>query len=165
MLSRNSNNAAKAVWYALPLCLVLIAAGTAVAHPDATGIVKDRMDAMQSIAAAMKRTSGLIRAASGSGETGTSAIAVEARKIAAHGNRIPVLFPAGSDGGVSDATPEIWTNADGFAQKSADMIAAANDLAAAAEAARAGELAAKFRGLGATCSACHRDFRQKRTRH
>lgn len=138
---------------------LLLAFGTAGAHPGATGIVKERMDMMQSIAASMKRTSQMLRAPA---EPDRAAIAAEAKSIAAHGAQMVDLFPAGTGGGVSEATPAVWRAPADFEKKARALVESANALAVAAESGDVDLMTEAFRLTGRTCSACHRDYRQKK---
>jgi cytochrome c556 len=73
----------------------------------------------------------------------------------------PTLFPAGSDKGDTKAAPTIWSDSAGF-QKAA--MAFSNTGAALATAAKAGDataVAAAFKDMGASCGACHKEYRLK----
>ncbi|TCD15415.1 c-type cytochrome [Oricola cellulosilytica] len=86
----------------------LSAVAAAFAHGGATGIVKERMDAMGAMGDAIKTLSAMMR-----GETGYDAAVVqrEAGKIETHGGKaMTSLFPEGSDGAPSEAKSEIWSN-------------------------------------------------------
>ena len=85
-------------------------------------------------------------------------VASEAEKIAAWAMIMPDYFPEGSGEGTS-AKPAIWSNFAGFkAAAKANHDAARNLVAAAAnqDTAQAGDA---LRSLGATCKACHQNFK------
>jgi len=86
------------------------------------------------------------------------AVASEAEKIAAWAMIMPDYFPEGSGQGTS-AKPAIWSNFDGFKAAAKANYDAAKAVAAAAgqqDAALAGEA---LQSLGATCKACHQNFK------
>lgn len=94
---------------------VLIAgtAVTAFAHSGATGIVKERMDAMLAMGKAVKTVAPMMR-----GETAYDAETVRdaARLFQQHaGESMTNLFPEGTGGMPSEAKDEVWTDWDRFA--------------------------------------------------
>jgi len=94
---------------------VLIAgtAVTAFAHSGATGIVKERMDAMLAMGKAVKTVAPMMR-----GETAYDAETVRdaARLFQQHaGESMTNLFPEGTGGMPSEAKDEVWTEWDRFA--------------------------------------------------
>jgi len=138
----------------------LAAAGLAFAHSGASGVVRQRMNAMSDIARQMKTIGLMIMAKQRfHGETAAEA----AERIAFHGRRIEELFPKGTHKRPSEALPAIWADWDGFLALSAGLEAKAARLAGAARKADAAtELAAPFKALGGTCRSCHERFRQKK---
>ncbi|MFP9136896.1 c-type cytochrome [Devosia sp. XGJD_8] len=72
---------------------------------------------------------------------------------------IPDLFPEGSIVGDSEALPAIWENWEDFVAIVETGKQAATDGLAAAEAGDATAYAAAVQALGATCGACHQQFR------
>lgn len=71
-------------------------------------------------------------------------------------------FPEGTgpESGIeTEALSTIWENPDDFAQKVADHQAAVADLAAVAETADLAAIQAAVQATGATCGACHDDYR------
>ena len=94
---------------------VLIAgtAVTAFAHSGATGIVKERMDAMLAMGKAVKTVAPMMR-----GETAYDAETVRdaARLFQQHaGESMTKLFPEGTGGMPSEAKDEVWTDWERFA--------------------------------------------------
>jgi len=69
----------------------------------------------------------------------------------------PTLFPEGSAGGSSKASPEIWNNMDDFKALAAKVVA---DAATAETAAGAGQeaFAQAFAVVQADCDACHAKY-------
>jgi cytochrome c556 len=103
----------------------------AFGHGGATGIVKERMDAMSVMGDAVKSLSAMMR-----GETpyDAEAIRAEAGKIRQHaGESITRLFPEGSGGGPSEAKAEIWSSWDDFAAMAEELELLADGLARAAD--------------------------------
>ena len=94
---------------------VLIAgtAVTAFAHSGATGIVKERMDAMLAMGKAVKTVAPMMRC-----ETAYDAETVRdaARLFQQHaGESMTKLFPEGTGGMPSEAKDEVWTDWERFA--------------------------------------------------
>ncbi|MEL6919438.1 MAG: cytochrome c [Pseudomonadota bacterium] len=143
--------------FVLSLCVVL-AASAALAHSGATGAVKARMDTMKSIANDMKAISTTLR----NKQLRYGLIGAAANRIEGHSARVPSEFRERDTTPPSEAAPVIWDQFGAFADLSRRMEEAARDLERAALDEEKGDvLVAKFRALGATCSACHRDYRIK----
>ncbi len=137
---------------------IALSVGIAVAHTGATGIVKERMDGMGELASAMKRLSAIVK--SGGGD------AIELRAlgetIMVHsGAAMLERFPEGSLPDVSEASPAIWTDWQKFSEISMDLHSAASELMSAAGTPKM-DLPAIVQEIGATCGACHKDFRIKK---
>lgn len=160
--------------------LTAITVAGALAHGGATGIVKQRMDAMVTIGKATKSLAEMMR-----GKTAYDASSVRdaAAKIKTHaGQAMTSLFPEGSDEKVSEAKPEIWTDWEEFQVLAERLAVLAEGLELAAQNGPADggggnstmtelptvtELASMpattvFDMLGRTCSACHQKFRLKK---
>ena len=168
---------------AVAVLVLVLACATANAHRNATGIVKQRMDAMTSIAGAMKALRAMMR---GKQPYDIERVRLHSRTIAAHGGeRMTVLFPEGSMQHPTRVKPSIWRDWDRFSAMAGELARYADALAAAASNERlpggggggtgAGltplpigseDLAAAapdavFERLQRTCSDCHRAFRKK----
>lgn len=141
----------------LAILSVFIAAPTAFAHEEATGVVKERMDLMDSQKDAMKVIGNMVK-----GKTPFDA--EEAAKASSHieetAKKIPELFPEGSDGHPSEAKPEIWEKWDEFESDAEGLDAAASELTTALEAG-ADDWKAKFKGVVDACKTCHKSFREE----
>ena len=152
----------------LPSCLcaalaaaIALGATLAAAHMGATGVVKERMELMKTVANANKS----IRDMVGGKETlDITKVASAAKTIAEHGTRIAALFPAGTGGGVSEAAPKIWEDPDGFKARADATVKAARALEAAAKLNDLPAVSQASRALGRTCSGCHRDYRIKKSK-
>ncbi len=139
------------------IILAISSAGAAYSHSGASGVVKERMDAMSAIAKSMKAVGAVMK-----GEAAFDAGSVEsaAREIAKHAKKVPHLFPEGTNKKPSEALPAIWTDWEKFTKIAASMETSAQDLAqAAGEASDIGGIRTQFGALAKTCKACHSDFR------
>jgi cytochrome c556 len=82
------------------------------AHGGATGIVKERMDAMSDMSKAMKTLTPIIR---GKTEYDSSLVSELALRIANQsGQHLLMMFPEGTEGDPSEAKPAIWAQWDRF---------------------------------------------------
>jgi len=95
------------------VAIILAATATvALAHSGATGIVKERMDAMSEMSKIVKELATMMR-----GEKAYDAKVVRAGAalIGKHsGDAMTGLFPKGSKHGASEAREQIWTNWEEF---------------------------------------------------
>jgi cytochrome c556 len=139
---------------ALALTVTLLLS-VASAHEGATGVVKERMEMMKSLAAAMKTV----------GQTLKDEVATDDAAIAdavavmrsTTGTAMTKKFPAGSIDHPSEALPVIWERWPEF-ETIAERAYAASGVLAAAHAS-GDELNEPFAALAETCKACHRTFR------
>lgn len=163
----------------------------AVGHEGATGIVKERMNAMKSMAAAMKAIGGMLK-----GKEGYDAekIRPHARAIVTRsGSTLTKLYPLGSLEHPSEARKEIWEQWPVFEKLASDLRAYAQALEQAGEHSRRphatmmteqeminrqgpdlavinptpehlAEMSPRsaFRQVAETCKSCHERFRQKK---
>ena len=134
----------------LSSAVMLSLAGTAVAADPVEERIKAFKGAKQSVSQ--------IKDALGSGDT--AALAGAARSLAALGERIPGLFPAGSLQGKTEASPDIWKNVPDFNAQAKNFQDRAQTLARMAEAgAGKAELADAFGKVAESCKACHRKYK------
>lgn len=84
----------------------------------------------------------------------------DAQQLADFANRIPGLFPAGSDVGDTQALKTIWTDPAGFAAATKNIQSATQQLVAAAQAGDNAGFADALKRTGAACGACHRSYRE-----
>jgi cytochrome c556 len=127
----------------------------AAAHEHATGVVKERMEAMESMARHMKAIGQRMK----SGRD-LAAIKVEAQAVQALAAHVTHLFPPGSTQKPTDAKPAIWQNWADFEAKANALKNASANLANAEPSDLAG-LSAQVRALSETCGACHELYRSK----
>lgn len=143
---------------------VLLAAGVgsvAFAHQGASGIVKQRMEAMSAMKDAMAVVGRMLK-----GETtfDVDEAGRAADAIAGHAGDMTALFPDTPESRhkVSEATSLVWEEPDRFEELADDLVVAANELSQVAEEGDMDALTGQFRAVGKACSACHEDFRQKK---
>ncbi len=140
---------------------VVMAAGLAVyAHGGATGIVKQRMDAMEVMGKVMKTLGAMFK-----GQVAYDPAAVEAgaEEIAQHARDIPMLFPDSHEsrhGKVTEALPVIWDQKEKFDGFAEDMLREAKMLGALAANEEQRRVRLQFTKTAKVCSACHTAFRK-----
>ncbi len=104
---------------------VLAVAGGAFAHEGATGIVKERMDAMERIATAMKRVGAMMN---GKTDYEAGEVVRAAETIHRHGGEnLTRLFPKDSLQRPTRARPDIWRDWQKF-KSLADQVALYSDV-------------------------------------
>ena len=136
---------------------LLLAAFPGRSHEGATGILKERMDAMENMAAAIKEIRWRIET-----NRDLAGIGPQANRIGAVAQRMPQLFPQGSNGRPSEALSAIWTQWSEFQAKAARLEQESQRLTQAAGGGDPKAIAAQYRTMGQTCIACHEVFRAKR---
>lgn len=129
------------------------------AHDGATGIVKERMEAMKSISSAMKTITKTLK---GEEESKPADLTKAARTIQQHaGEKLTRLFPEGSLDHPSEAKPEIWQDWESFEDLSRALSNNAMKLAETIE--QSGTVKkATFMKVAGTCRDCHKAFRVKK---
>ena len=109
---------------------------------------------------AMKGNSADVKAIKGAVESKDYAtIETKAKDIMGTADKIPSLFPKGSDKGKTKATAAIWEKSDEFAKNAKNLSKAAGELASAAKSKDDAAVGAKFKAVGEVCSSCHKEFR------
>lgn len=139
----------------------LLATGAAFAHGGATGIVKERMDAMSAIGKNMKAVGQMLKT---SPDVDPALVAKAGEAIAGHaGDALTELFPEGSLQKPTEASPAIWTDWTRFAAISDELQAYALDMKALADqGADKQAVAGAFGKVAGTCKTCHEAFRVKK---
>ena len=103
----------------------------AFAHSGATGLVKERMDAMKSMGEAIKRIKPMM---SGEAVYDAATIREAAQAIAQEaGEAMTVKFPEGSTDHPSEVLPRTWEEWERFARLAEQLEVAASGLAMAAD--------------------------------
>lgn len=135
--------------------LITATAGTALAHGAATGIVRERMDGMVVLAKTMKS---MVAMTKSNQKLNLLAVQAAGQTIADHaGDNMVALFPTGSTKH-SDATTLVWSQSDEF-KRLADQLHAQGMTLRSID--TPAQLQAQIKLIGATCSACHADYRRK----
>ena len=148
---------------AFTLLACLASATLALAHEGATGVVKERMDLMESQKDAMKVIGDMAR---GKTKFDAAAATKAANDIGSTAKKIPELFPEGSGGGKSDALPAVWEKWDRFTDNADELAGNADALAKALADSTSEEWKPAFQKVGDTCKSCHEDFRaEKKEKH
>ena len=112
---------------------------------------------------AMKGNSADVKAIKGAVESKDYAtIETKAKDIMGTADKIPSLFPKGSNVGKTKATPAIWEKSDEFAKSAKNLSKASGELASAAKSQDDAAVAAKFKAVGEACSSCHKAFRAEK---
>jgi len=145
----------------LTVLVCLASATLALAHEGATGVVKERMDLMETQKEAMKTIGDMAR---GKAAFDAAKAADAARDIADTAKKIPDLFPEGSGGekNKSDALPAVWENWDRFTANADDLGSAAEALVATFGDSASQEWKPAFQKVGDACKSCHEDFRAEK---
>jgi cytochrome c556 len=133
-----------------------LVASVAAAHEHATGVVKERMDAMKSMDRSVKDIKELFN-----GRADLAKVKVEALSIQAHAAKITALFPAGSTQHPTDAKASVWKNWADFERKAQALETESTKLAQADPANR-DALRAQFKAMNQACTACHKLYRAER---
>ncbi len=136
------------------VAVAITAATTVLAHQGASGVVKERMDAMSSIATNLKSVNQMLR---GSLDYDEASVRGAMQEIAAYAITLPHKFPHGTDAAPSEAGPAIWDDADGFNAIFLDLEMSATEVAELAGDQTA--VATGFRNIAKTCKACHKTYR------
>ena len=142
----------------IPFALV---PGIPHAHKGATGVVKQRMDAMSEMGDAMGVMADMIKQKRpfDPGEVTTAT-----RLLVEHTNQLIELFPDTAEsrhGAATEALPSIWENWDSFTDSSQNLATKlATFQATAANGLNEQVLRQEFRKIAKACSGCHEDFRK-----
>lgn len=136
----------------LAILFTMIAA-LASAHNGATGVVMERMQGMSAMEDGLKSIGTAMR---GQAPYDQDAARATGLTIQTHASSMIALFEPGTDGGVSDALPNIWTDHERFAALAAELAELGESLSAVSSYNEARSLVAR---INVSCSTCHDDFR------
>jgi cytochrome c556 len=139
----------------LAAAVVATLASSAPAHEGATGVVKERMDAMETMAKAMKAITQRIKAS-----RDLAPIRNDARTVHGLAEKMTTLFPPGTAGHPSGAKPVIWTKWSDFEAKARALVAESDKLAKI-DPSDGKAVAAQARVVSQNCGGCHELYRQK----
>ncbi len=74
---------------------------------------------------------------------------------------IPALFAEGTDFGETDATAEVWSDAEGFAEKATAAADAAASFQEAVASDDKASIMGAFKAVGDSCKGCHEAYRKQ----
>lgn len=121
---------------------------------DIVAIRKSMMDLQQGVLGAMK--------AAVEQKADIKPFTAAAKGLSASAKVIAAMFPAGTEkGNETKALPAIWTDKADFAAKGKALQEAADKLVMLADAGDQTGFAAQFKEVGATCGACHRQYKAR----
>jgi cytochrome c556 len=148
---------AKSFQYRLSIAVALAALTTfALAHEGAKGVVKERMDLMKQQQKDAKLINDMVK---GKVKFDAAKATAAARDLVTTSQKIPELFPKGTDGHPSEALPAVWEDWDQFTQNAKDLETIADTLATTIES--NGDWKADFTKVSDACKSCHESFRMK----
>ncbi len=144
---------------AIPVVTLVLAAGVLTAAATARRDDADQLIAARQAAFKLSGADfgGMKAVIDAKGDVKTQAFA--ARALAGWAKALPGLFPAGSDGGTTEALPTIWSDRAGFEKAAASLATEATKLADLAKAGDQPGFAAQWTVVRGTCSACHDTYR------
>lgn len=135
----------------------LLALGASVAQADP---VKERQALMKERGKLVATLSKMVKGQEAFDSAAVMA-ALQALEANAEKTDVAALFPAGTDGGDTEAAPKIWQDMEGFTAAE-DKYLATVKAAVSAAPADIDALKAQFGAIGASCGACHQNFRLKK---
>lgn len=142
---------------ALPIIMGPLTAAPAAA-PNPKAAIAARQAGYKKMGAAMKALNDQLKTDAPVKPTLVGA----AQALATTAREQPRLFPAGSGptaGVATDALPNIWTDRATFDGQMARLIAESGKLVAVVNGGNTDAIRAQAKATGATCAACHRQFR------
>jgi len=139
----------------ISIAVALLAAAAISAHEHATGVVKERMDAMENMAKAMKAITQRLR-----DNREVELVKADARSIHALAQTMSSMFPPRSNQHPSEARESIWQNWSDFEAKAQTLVVESGKLANA-DVRDAKSLAIQARAVAIACGQCHERFRVK----
>lgn len=134
----------------------LLAVGVSSQALAQADVNEKRQNAMKDISAANKAIKAAVE------EKNYAVVEAKAKDVNGTADRISSLFPKGSTSGKTKAKPEIWEKSEDFGKAAKNLSKAAGELASAAKAGNEAEVGVKFKALGDTCGACHKQFRAEK---
>jgi cytochrome c556 len=126
------------------------------AHDHATGVVKERMESMETMGKRLKAIRDRIKAKRDLAAVKTDAEAI--KELAPH---ITHLFPAGSNDAPTQATKAVWQNWPDFEKKAKSLETEVAKLVEANPDDRAA-VTSQVLAVSQTCMNCHEKYRSKK---
>jgi cytochrome c556 len=125
-------------------------------HHHATGVVKERMVAMESMGKHWKAITDRVK-----DERDLAAIKADAAAIAELASHVAHLFPPGSTQHPTQARSTIWQNWPDFERRARTLETVSGKLAAT-DPGDAAAVAAQARALSQVCGGCHEKYRVRK---
>jgi len=145
---------------AIPIALVT--ASITAAHTGASGVVKERMDAMVDMKDQSKIFVSMLK---GETDIDRSFLQQAADQFTEHGKAMTKLFPdthASRHGPKTEALNTIWDNWNDFSDAVSNFIESSKKLSqSVANNDSADVLRKRFKEVSASCKSCHKAYRQK----
>lgn len=139
------------------LLLTALALASLTAHAaDPDDMIKYRKNVMNANGGLMGASNALIQ----NKVEFKSQLAGYAKALEALNKDLPALFPKGSNGGDSEALPDVWNKRPEFERRARETQAKAAAFAKAAGGGGDPKLAEKFKDLSDSCKSCHKEFRK-----
>jgi cytochrome c556 len=138
------------------LLAVGLTAGSALAHEGATGVVADRMAAMQNMDLTLKAIQAML-----AGWAGFDLPTMRKYAASLHDNchQSEGLFTARDQDPRSRAKPAVWDNPEAFRETYKKLHEASEELVATAAGGDRADIAVVVSDLQRTCDGCHATFR------
>lgn len=140
--------------------MAVLTAWPAHAHKGATGVIKERMDAMSAMGDASKAIAKMVN---GKSVFDANAVARHAQAINEHSRDVVVFFPPGSLKPPSEARPTIWQRWDEFEALALELESSSALLTEVAASDNASVRSA-FTRVSKTCKSCHKHFRKRKAK-
>jgi len=143
----------------LAVSLAAAAFSAAAAGPTRTDPVRFRQGLMAAMGWNADALGDAVRRA---GALDAKEITLRAERLAAFGAQIAEGFPkpaAGDKGPVTDAAPEIWSDAAGFQAKIDAYLAASQKLVDVAKSGDEAQMKSQYRNVMSSCRSCHDTYK------
>lgn len=136
--------------------LVTASVAPALSHAGAMGVTKERMDAMTDMGRALKQLHQHMRAGDLMQAADVTALINELKQ---KGHGIKPAFAVEEIPAMSEASPAIWEDSEGFEKAISMFNADVASLLAAYENSDAAQTQAALKAVSTGCTACHDDYR------
>lgn len=145
------------------LVLLSLVAGIVYSHSGATGIVKERMDAMEVMSDKSKSVGAMFK---GKTEFDIDKLADAAEAFALHGAQMTELFPDTEEsrtGSKTEALPRVWEDWEEFSDRAVNFVELSERLKSTVSSTDdVRQLKKAFYNVARECSGCHKRFRKPR---
>jgi len=140
----------------LAITLALPSISLGAEQMDIDKATKQRQDAFKAMKAEVKN----LKEAMGNEPADSAAVQEPAENILANAKSLVGTFPEGSHEGDTRAKKKIWKNWEDFESRQQKLIADAEQVLAASNAASEDDLKKAFKMLAKNCKGCHMRYRQ-----